>query len=122
MGETKLSERFANAASGGAFALGAFAADYYDAILSALRAAESPATTDAAAMREKAAKVARQAHDDDLAYADKYPDEARKMEERAHRARVIADIIDALPLPPDTRDGEIAELRAAFNAVTQRVA
>ena len=45
---------------------------------------------------DECARVAEAQREDDLDYAARYPDEARKMEDRAHRAGTIAAAIRAL--------------------------
>jgi hypothetical protein len=49
------------------------------------------------ACREAAKNVADRAAERDEEYAYKYPDEARKFDQRAHRAKTISDAIAALP-------------------------
>ena len=52
-----------------------------------------------AAVIDECARVAEAQREDDLDYAARYPDEARKMEDRAHRAGTIAAAIRALAAP-----------------------
>ena len=77
--------------------------------------AESPAPSDAAAMREAAAKVA-----DDAANNDTVGNEPYWRGYRTAGADIAA-AIRALPLPLDTRDGEIAELRAKLSRVAYSI-
>ena len=117
----KLSEMFAEVSYENPDDFKAFCMDNYLAILSALQRAEQP-PTDAAGMREMAAKVA----DDIEAMADgtgEQTDFVKGISEGAHQ---IATNIRALPLPPSPtadalRAAEEALVQLSYNADNQDV-
>jgi len=75
----------------------------------------------AATMREAAAKAA----DNFLLIYKHLPETSAMLREANETARSVAGrvaaAIRALPLPPDTRDGEIAELRAALSRAADSI-